>query len=98
MMALAIGFRGYAMRHEISLISPRYGQASIVLLAWESSPSLGAYVKFDRPGFNRIDALQQGAELMAWVDSMVSDSPLPVPFDWIVISSDLDGLDGGCDV
>jgi len=80
------------MRHEINLQSGTFGQAVVVLLSWGhgNDSSAGAYIRFEQKGISRLEVMQQGSELMAWVDSMVYDNPLPMPFDWVVLSSDLD--------
>lgn len=77
------------MRHEMQIHSPTYGTASVVLLAWDGTGCQGAYINFERRGLSRLEAMQQGSELIAWVDSLVSESAGELPFDWVLVSSEL---------
>lgn len=77
------------MKHEIVLFSPSHGQATITLVSWGDA-AVGSWVHFSRGGFSRQDALEEGGKLMAWLDSMVTDSADEMPGDWVVISSSLD--------
>lgn len=89
MMALVIGLGGY-MKQEIEFVSPSMGKAVLVLLSWGDEKFQASHIQFFQKGISRLEALEHGADLMGWFDSLASDSPSDLPFDWCVVSSFLE--------
>lgn len=76
-------------RQEIELHSPSLGSATIVVLCWEGVASV-AYIRFVNKSITRLEAMEHGADLMRWFETLYSEEPADMPFDWSVIGSSYD--------